>query len=113
MSTATGSASRSSDQTFLTANASLPLSPPASPAVTPVPETPKLEPLSEDGLMSDGNSAHEDDSLEVGDETLFGSTIQRIGESKDSLMRAPDTRIFKRPEFIHNIDSLMEKINLE
>jgi MULE transposase domain len=57
--------------------------------------------------------AYRDDPSEVGDDTLFGSTIQKIGEPQDSLMRAPDTRLFKEPEFIHNIDSLIEKMNLE
>jgi len=59
MSTITGSASGSCDQT-----PSLPFSLPASPA--PVPETLQHESLSEDGLISDRNLASEDHSLEVG-----------------------------------------------
>jgi hypothetical protein len=41
-------------------------------------------------VISDENSANEGESLEVGEETLFGSTLQRIGEPKDSLMRFRD-----------------------
>ena len=98
----------------MTANDSLPLSPPASPPATPVADTPKFDPLNEDDdLISDVDLDNGDEPLEVGDETLFGSTTQRIGESKDSLMRAPDTRIFRQPEFLHDIDFLLDKMNIE
>jgi hypothetical protein len=96
----------------MTANASLPLSPPASPPVTPVTDTPKINQLDEDELSLIADSDNEE-PLEAGDETLFGSTTQRIGESKDSLMRAPDTRIFRQSEILHDIDYLIEKMNIE
>lgn len=110
---AAGSASRSTEQTFMTATTSLPLSPLASPAVIPIPETPKLEPQSKDGFISDRSLTNDDDTLEVRCEKPFSFTIQRIREFKDSLSRPPDTRTFTPPEFIYGIDSLFEKMNLE
>jgi hypothetical protein len=64
------------------------------------------EPLQgeEDDSTSYRNPAIEDDPLEVDNDTLSGSTIQKIGEPRDSLMRAPDTRLFKQAEFIHDIE---------
>jgi hypothetical protein len=108
----TGSPSGSSKYTFMTANASLPLSPPASPQITPVAGTPKTDPTLEDDLVSSTELDNEE-PLEAGEETLFGSTTQIIGESKEISMRAPDTKIFRQPELLRDIDYLIEKINVK
>jgi hypothetical protein len=68
--------------------------------------------LDDDELSLNADLDNEE-PLEAGDETLFGSTTQRIGESKDSLMRAPDTRIFRQSELLHDIDYLIQKMNIE
>src|SRR5438045_578883 len=113
MSTA-GSTGGSSEHTFATANASFPLSPPASPPVTPVINTLKtIDPLNDDDLISNADLDNEEEPFEVGEETLFGSTLQRIGEPNESKMRAPDTRIFGQTEFLHDVDYLIEKMNIE
>src|SRR6516164_9386562 len=111
MSTA-GSTSDTSEHTFTTANASLPLSPPPSPPVTPLADTPKVDSLNENELIPLTN-LDDEETFEAGEETVFGSTTQRIGESKDSSMRAPDTKIFGQPEFLHDINYLIEKMNIE
>jgi hypothetical protein len=108
----TSSTSGSSEHTFRTANASLPLSPPASPQIAPLGGTSKIDPASDDELISSPELNHEE-PLEVGEETVFGSTTQSLGESNETKMRAPDTRIFRQPEYLRDIDYLVQKMNME
>jgi hypothetical protein len=74
--------------------------------------TPKIDPTSEDDLVSSTELDNEE-PLEAGEQTLFGSTTQIIGESKEISMRAPDTKIFTQPELLRDIDYLIEKMNVE
>jgi hypothetical protein len=96
----------------MTANASLPLSPPASPQIVPLGGKPNIDPASDDELISSTELNHEE-PLEAGDETVFGSTTQSLGESNETKMRAPDTRIFRQPEYLRDIDYLIQNMNIE
>jgi hypothetical protein len=96
----------------MTANASILLSPPTSPQIALLVEVPKVDQASDDELIPGPGLNHEE-PLEAGEETVFGSTTQSLGESNEAKMRAPDKRIFGEPEYLHDIDHLIQKMNLE
>jgi hypothetical protein len=66
-----------------------------------------------DDLVSIPDLNADEEALESGGDTIFGSTVQKLGESRESMMRAPDIRVFSQMSSLHDIDYLIEQMNVQ